>query len=209
MKKIHFILILLYLVINIRCFDFNFENLKNLGLDKLKNISKNINFDKLKNLTNSINMTKFKEFGNYLSNKTQNLNVIKDYFSKNNTETNTINNLLNNIIISTSENKISNIYQLFKYVNYFYPILKGNIYQILKLIPHFNEFIDEYEYYGLSKEKKQKIIDIYKNNGKNDAKKMCIKNYIEIEILKDFSELICEIFVSHTIEKNNNLESDL
>ncbi len=154
-------------------------------------------------------MTKFKEFGNYLSNKTQNLNVIKDYFSKNNTETNTINNLLNNIIISTSENKISNIYQLFKYVNYFYPILKGNIYQILKLIPHFNEFIDEYEYYGLSKEKKQKIIDIYKNNGKNDAKKMCIKNYIEIEILKDFSELICEIFVSHTIEKNNNLESDL
>ena len=209
MKKIHFILILLYLVINIRCFDFNFENLKNLGLDKLKNISKNINFDKLKNLTNSINMTKIKEFGNYLSNKTQNLNVIKDYFSKNNTETNTINNLLNNIIISTSENKISNIYQLFKYVNYFYPILKGNIYQILKLIPHFNEFIDEYEYYGLSKEKKQKIIDIYKNNGKNDAKKMCIKNYIEIEILKDFSELICEIFVSHTIEKNNNLESDL
>ena len=209
MKKIHFILILLYLVINIRCFDFNFENLKNLGLDKLKNISKNINFDKLKNLTNSINMTKFKEFGNYLSNKTQNLNVIKDYFSKNNTETNTINNLLNNIIMSTSENKISNIYQLFKYVNYFYPILKGNIYQILKLIPHFNEFIDEYEYYGLSKEKKQKIIDIYKNNGKNDAKKMCIKNYIEIEILKDFSELICEIFVSHTIEKNNNLESDL
>ena len=206
MKKIHFILILLF---NIRCFDFNFENLKNLGLDKLKNISKNINFDKLKNLTNSINMTKFKEFGNYLSNKTQNLNVIKDYFSKNNTETNTINNLLNNIIISTSENKISNIYQLFKYVNYFYPILKGNIYQILKLIPHFNEFIDEYEYYGLSKEKKQKIIDIYKNNGKNDAKKMCIKNYIEIEILKDFSELICEIFVSHTIEKNNNLESDL
>jgi len=209
MKKIHFILILLYLVINIRCFDFNFENLKNLGLDKLKNISKNINFDKLKNLTNSINMTKIKEFGNYLSNKTQNLNVIKDYFSKNNTETNTINNLLNNIIISTSENKISNIYQLFKYVNYFYPILKGNIYQILKLIPHFNEFIDEYEYYGLSKEKKQKIIDIYKNNGKNDAKKMCIKAYIEIEILKDFSELICEIFVSHTIEKNNNLESDL
>ena len=209
MKKIHFILILLYLVINIRCFDFNFENLKNLGLDKLKNISKNINFDKLKNLTNSINMTKIKEFGNYLSNKTQNLNVIKDYFSKNNTETNTINNLLNNIIMSTSENKISNIYQLFKYVNYFYPILKGNIYQILKLIPHFNEFIDEYEYYGLSKEKKQKIIDIYKNNGKNDAKKMCIKNYIEIEILKDFSELICEIFVSHTIEKNNNLESDL
>ena len=209
MKKIHFILIFLYLVINIRCFDFNFENLKNLGLDKLKNISKNINFDKLKNLTNSINMTKFKEFGNYLSNKTQNLNVIKDYFSKNNTETNTINNLLNNIIISTSENKISNIYQLFKYVNYFYPILKGNIYQILKLIPHFNEFIDEYEYYGLSKEKKQKIIDIYKNNGKNDAKKMCINAYIEIEILKDFSELICEIFVSHTIEKNNNLESDL
>ena len=209
MKKIHFILILLYLVINIRCFDFNFENLKNLGLDKLKNISKNINFDKLKNLTNSINMTKFKEFGNYLSNKTQNLNVIKDYFSKNNTETNTINNLLNNIIKSTSENKISNIYQLFKYVNYFYPILKGNIYQLLKLIPHFNEFVDEYEYYGLSKEKKQKIIDIYKNNGKNDAKKMCIKNYIEIEILKDFSELICEIFVSHTIEKNNNLESDL
>ena len=209
MKKIHFILIFLYLVINIRCFDFNFENLKNLGLDKLKNISKNINFDKLKNLTNSINMTKFKEFGNYLSNKTQNLNVIKDYFSKNNTETNTINNLLNNIIMSTSENKISNIYQLFKYVNYFYPILKGNIYQILKLIPHFNEFIDEYEYYGLSKEKKQKIIDIYKNNGKNDAKKMCIKTYIEIEILKDFSELICEIFVSHTIEKNNNLESDL
>ena len=209
MKKIHFILILLYLVINIKCFDFNLENIKNLGLDKLKNISKNINFDKLKNLTNSINMTKFKEFGNYLSNKTQNLNVIKDYFSKNNTETNTINNLLNNIIISTSENKISNIYQLFKYVNYFYPILKGNIYQILKLIPHFNEFVDEYEYYGLSKEKKQKIIDIYKNNGKNDAKKMCIKNYIEIEILKDFSELICEIFVSHTIEKNNNLETDL
>ena len=209
MKKIHFILILLYLVINIKCFDFNLENLKNIGLDKLKNISKNINFDKLKNLTNSINMTKFKEFGNYLSNKTQNLNVFKDYFSKNNTETNTINNLLYNIIMSTSKNKIFQIYDLFKYVNYFYPILKGNIYQILKLIPHFNEFIDEYEYYGLSKEKKQKIIDIYKNNGKNDAKKMCIKNYIEIEILKDFSELICEIFVSHTIEKNNNLESDL
>ena len=209
MKKIHFILILLYLVINIKCFDFNLENLKNLGLDKLKNISKNINFDKLKNLTNSINMTKFKEFGNYLSNKTQNLNVFKDYFSKNNTETNTINNLLYNIIMSTSQNKIFQIYDLFKYVNYFYPILKGNIYQILKLIPHFNEFIDEYEYYGLSNEKKQKIIDISKNEGKNEAKKKCMKAYIEIEILKDFSDLICEIFVSHTIEKNKNLESDL
>ena len=154
-------------------------------------------------------MTKFKEFGNYLSNKTQNLNVIKDYFSKNNTETNTINNLLYNIIMSTSQNKISNIYQLFKYVNYFYPILKGNIYQILKSIPHFIEFVDEYEYYGLSKEKKQKIIDISKNKGKNEAKKKCMKAYIEIEILKDFSDLICEIFVSHTIEKNKNLESDL
>ena len=209
MKKIHFILTLLYLITNVKCFDFNLENIKNLGLDKLKNISKNINFDKLKNLTNSINMTKFKEFGNYLSNKTQNLNVFKDYFSKNNTETNTINNLLYNIIMSTSQNKISQIYDLFKYVNYFYPILKGNIYQILKLIPHFNEFIDEYEYYGLSNEKKQKIIDISKNEGKNEAKKKCMKAYIEIEILKDFSDLICEIFVSHTIEKNKNLESDL
>jgi hypothetical protein len=154
-------------------------------------------------------MTKFKEFGNYLSNKTQNLNVFKDYFSKNNTETNTINNLLYNIIMSTSQNKISQIYDLFKYVNYFYPILKGNIYQILKLIPHFNEFIDEYEYYGLSNEKKQKIIDISKNEGKNEAKKKCMNAYIEIEILKDYSDLICEIFVSHTIEKNKNLESDL
>ena len=209
MKKIHFILILLYLLTNVKCFDFNLENIKNLGLDKLKNISKNINFDKLKNLTNSINMTKFKEFGNYLSNKTQNLNVFKDYFSKNNTETNTINNLLYNIIMSTSKNKIFQIYDLFKYVNYFYPILKGNIYQILKSIPHFIEFVDEYEYYGLSKEKKQTIINISKNKGKNEAKKKCMKAYIEIEILKDFSDLICEIFVSHTIEKNKNLESDL
>ena len=203
MKKIQFILIFLYLIINTKSFDFNFENLKNLGLNTLKNISNNINLEKLKNLTNSINMTKFKDFSY------QNLNVLKDYFSKNNTETNKISELFLSIIMSASENKFTQMYQLFKYVNYFYPFIKGNIYQILKVIPHFNEFINEYQYFGLSKEQKEKIINLYKNKGKLKAKKKCIKTYEENEILKIYSDLICEIFVSHTKETMKNMQSDL
>ena len=203
MKKIQFILIFLYLIINTKSFDFNFENLKNLGINTLKNISNNINLEKLKNLTNSINMTKFKDFSY------QNLNVLKDYFSKNNTETNKISELFLSIIMSASENKFTQMYQLFKYVNYFYPFIKENIYQILKVIPHFNEFINEYQYFGLSKEQKEKIINLYKNKGKLKAKKKCIKTYEENEILKIYSDLICEIFVSHTKETMKNMQSDL
>jgi len=201
MKKIQFILILLYLIINTKSFDF--ENLKNIGLNTLKNISNNLNLEKLKNLTNSINMTKFKDFGY------QNLNVLKDYFSKNNTETNKISELFHNIIMSSSENKFNQMNQLFKYINYFYPFIKGNIYQILKIIPNFNEFINEYQYFGLSENEKEKIINIYKNEGKIKAKKICIKAYEEKEILKMYSDLICEIFVSHTKETMKNIQSDL
>ena len=214
MKKVFIILTLFYIILNVKSFDFkqSLENLKSMGMEKLKNISQNLNFTKLKNLTDSINMDKLKEFGKNFLNSTQNINVkkkLQENFSQKDLKD--IGENFANVINSSQFNKFDSLVNLLNYLNKFYFIFHDHINTFLNLIPNFPEFIDKFHYFGLNEKQIKSINFVFENKGKNEAIKKCIKKYKKIEILNNFSELLCDIFINHTEEimKKNNKNIDL